>query len=147
MHIEIRTKIMEHPHHFVVIDDDALNNKICRVCIEKSYSGVAVATFTDPIAGFNHVANAYNTPGSNDQITVFLDIKMPTMDAWEFLDRFDMLDEEFKRRVKIYILSSSVDKRDMERAQANRNVVYYLIKPLTIESIRLLTLVQKKKGN
>ena len=69
------------------------------------------------------------------------------MDAWEFLDRFDQLDEDLKKRVRIYILSSSVDKRDMERAQANRNVVYYLIKPLTIESIRLLTLVQKKKGS
>ena len=138
---------MDKTTHFVVIDDDALNNKICRVCIEKSFAGADVKTFTDPIAGFDHLANDYNGAASaNDLITLFLDIKMPTMDAWEFLDRYELLDDQLKKRVRIYILSSSVDKRDMEKAQANKNVVYYLIKPLTIESIRLLSLVQKKKG-
>jgi len=131
--------------HFVVIDDDPLNNKICRVCIEKSYPGVEVTTFTDPVAGFKHISEGYAS--SENFVSLFLDIKMPMMDAWDFLERFEQLDEGLKSRVKIYILSSSVDKRDMERAQANKYVAYYLIKPLTIESIRLLTLVQKKKEN
>jgi len=131
--------------HFVVIDDDPLNNKICRVCIEKSYPGAAVTTFTDPVAGFKHISEDYK--GNDIHVSLFLDIKMPMMDAWDFLERFEQLGEELKGRIKIYILSSSIDKLDMERAQANKNVAYYLIKPLTIESIRLLTLVLQKKDN
>ncbi|MBC7553822.1 MAG: response regulator [Taibaiella sp.] len=136
---------MDKSTRFVVIDDDALNNKICRACIEKLYKDTPVATFIDPKAGFEHIESEYSSAAHDDNCILFLDINMPTMTGWEFLDLFDKLDEKIKNRVKIYILSSSVDKRDMERAQANKNVVYYLIKPLTKETIALITYAQKKK--
>lgn len=136
---------MDKSTRFVVIDDDALNNKICRACIEKLFKEATVTTFTDPKLGFEHIEEEYSSDSHSDTGILFLDINMPTMTSWEFLDLFDMLDEKIKSRVKIYILSSSVDKRDMERAQANKNVVYYLIKPLTKETIALLAYAQKKK--
>ena len=136
---------MDKSSRFIVIDDDALNNKICRVCIEKIYIGANVTTFTDPKEGFNHMVSEYSSTGHTDNAILFLDINMPTMTGWEFLDLFDGLDDSIKRRVKIYILSSSVDKRDMEKAKTNKNVVYYLIKPLTKETIALITYAQKKK--
>ena len=136
---------MDSSSRFIVIDDDALNNKICRVCIEKIYTGVNVTTFTDPKEGFDHVVAEYSRTDHSATATLFLDINMPVMNGWEFLDLFDELDESIKQRVKIYILSSSVDKRDMERAKTNKNVVYYLIKPLTKETIALITYAQKKK--
>lgn len=138
---------MEKSTRFIVIDDDALNNKICRACIEKIFKDAPVATFTDPKLGFEHIEAEYSTAYHDDIGILFLDINMPTMTGWEFLELFDKLDDKIKDRIKIYILSSSVDKRDMERAQANKYVVYYLIKPLTKETIALITYAQKKKSN
>ncbi len=137
---------MDKNTRFIVIDDDALNNKICRACIEKLFKDAHVTTFTDPKEGFDYVQTEYAQEGDFEAL-LFLDINMPVMNGWEFLELFDKLADTLKDRIKIYILSSSVDKRDMEKAQANKNVVYYLIKPLTKETIALITYsVKKKKG-
>jgi CheY-like chemotaxis protein len=56
---------------------------------------------------------------------------MPVMSGWEFLERFDSLDESIKKRISIFILSSSVDSRDKARSYANKNVRDHLTKPIT----------------
>ena len=138
---------MVEPKYFVVIDDDAINNKICRTVIEKIYKDSDVNTFTDPIQGFEFIVSEYSKPGNNNSAILFLDINMPVMDAWDFLALFDRLADDLRNRITIFILSSSVNKADMERAMSNRNVSYYLIKPLTKESIKLITnLTVKKKS-
>ena len=128
---------------FIVIDDDEFTNKICTVTLEKIDKNADIKTFLNPIEGFNHICDTYSQP-DNATAILFLDLNMPIMNGWEFLDRFDTLDETTKQRVKIYILSSSVDKRDIERAKGNKNVIHYLVKPLTKETIRLITYSQNK---
>ncbi len=130
---------------FIIIDDDEFNNKICTVTIEKISADADIKTFMDPLEGFVHIVSHYAKPGNMDTAILFLDLNMPVMNGWEFLDRFEELEESVKKRIKIYILSSSVDKRDMERAKANKNVQHYLVKPLTRETIRLVTHSQNRK--
>ena len=132
---------------FIVIDDDDFNNKICTVSIEKISKDANIKTFLSPAEGLAHIASEYSKTEHNATAVLFLDINMPVMNGWEFLDRFNELDESIKKRIKIYILSSSVDKRDIERAKANKNVVHYLIKPLTKETIRLVTYSQNRDVN
>ncbi|MES2704499.1 MAG: response regulator [Bacteroidota bacterium] len=134
--MEVRTR-------FVVIDDDKLNNKICTATLEKLAANADVKTFIDPLLGFDYIAQQDKATG-DDATVVFLDINMPTLNGWEFLARFDLLDEAVKKRVKLYILSSSVDKRDIDRARSDKNVVHYLVKPLTRETIRLITYSQNR---
>jgi response regulator RpfG family c-di-GMP phosphodiesterase len=76
---------------------------------------------------------------------LLLDIIMPGMDAWDFLKEFESFEPSLKDRIKIYILSSSVDKKDMMKANADKHVEYYLMKPLTSESIHLMVHVLNKK--
>jgi len=130
---------------FIIIDDDAINNKICRKIIEKTYPDIEISDFIDPQEGFNYLAGKYSQKGSDRKAILLLDITMPVMDAWEFLEQFDKLDQSTKSRVKVHILSSSVNKNDMTRAQSNKNVEYYLIKPLTKESIRLIVHVLERR--
>ena len=132
---------------FIVIDDDDFNNKICSVTIEKISKDADIKTFLDPVEGFAHIVSEYSRADHNATAVLFLDINMPVMNGWEFLERFEELDASIKNRVKIYILSSSVDKRDIEKAKKNKNVVHYLIKPLTKETIRLITYSQNREEN
>jgi two-component SAPR family response regulator len=130
---------------FIIIDDDEINNKLCRKIIEKTYPDAAIEDFTDPQEGFNFMVNKYAKSGSAEGAILLLDINMPVMDAWDFLELFEKVDEKVKSKVKVHILSSSVNKADMSRAQSNKNVEYYLIKPLTKESIRLIVHVLNKR--
>lgn len=129
---------------FIVIDDDEFNNKICTVTLEKIDKNANIKTFLSPVEGFAHVVTEYSRTDHKENAVLFLDINMPVMNGWEFLERFEELDPAIKNRVKIYILSSSVDKRDIEKAKANKNIVHYLIKPLTKETIRLITYSQNR---
>lgn len=130
--------------HFVVIDDDAANNKICSATLSKLSEKANIKTFLDPLMGFDHIATEYSREDHDHRCVLFLDINMPVMNGWEFLDRFAWLPDQVKNRVRIYILSSSVDKNDIEMANRNKYVVHYLIKPLTRETIRLVTYSQNR---
>lgn len=136
---------MSHLQNFIIIDDDRLNNKLCRTIIEKIYPESLVVDFTNPVEGFNYVADKYSQADCTDRAILLLDIMMPVMDAWGFLEKFEQLSTETKDRIRIYILSSSIDKSDMARAQSDKNVEYYLIKPLTRESIKLIVHVLNKR--
>jgi CheY-like chemotaxis protein len=60
---------------------------------------------------------------------------MPIWSGWDFVEHFDKLDENIKNRFKIYMLSSSIDNNDKQRAMDNKNVVDYIEKPLTKEKV------------
>ncbi|MCX6290217.1 MAG: response regulator [Bacteroidetes bacterium] len=64
---------------------------------------------------------------------IFLDIHMPLMNGFEFLDAFDALPAPVKHKCKIFILSSSFDQDDIERSKNNPYVKQFFEKPLTKE--------------
>lgn len=69
---------------------------------------------------------------------IFLDIDMPLMDGFQFLDQFDKLSAETKRHCKIIMLTSSISPQDFNRAKNYSYVKKYINKPLTQEEIRKL---------
>jgi len=74
----------------------------------------------------NNAANSANLPDY-----IFLDINMPFVDGWMFLDDYDHLKTNLTKPILIYMVSSSIDPRDMERARKNSNVNDYIIKPVS----------------
>ncbi|HYK54897.1 MAG TPA: hypothetical protein VEV15_00330, partial [Flavisolibacter sp.] len=122
--------------------------KLCRKAIEKIYPAAKITEFTRAQDGLDHIISTYtNTAPGPAKAILLLDIMMPIMNAWDFLDAFDKLGDHIKNQISIYILSSSVSKADMARAQSNKYVEYYLIKPLTKESLKLIVHVQNKRLN
>jgi response regulator RpfG family c-di-GMP phosphodiesterase len=120
---------------FILIDDDPHNNNLCKLYIRHTLPMVEVIDFTLPEKGFHYVETAFN----NSEVIyaiLLLDINMPLMTGWDFLEKYDGLDKKIKDQITIYILSSSVDLRDKDKALNNKYVKGYLVKPLEIDEIR-----------
>jgi response regulator RpfG family c-di-GMP phosphodiesterase len=121
---------------FVIIDDDPVNNALCKMIIKMVLGKMDVRTFTLPEKGFQFLETEYSGKENDSISIILLDLNMPIMSGWEFLERFEELDSQIKSQLEIYILSSSVDPRDKERADADKNVEDYIIKPLTKEIVK-----------
>lgn len=64
---------------------------------------------------------------------ILLDLNMPVMDGWQFLDEFTQIKPA--KKITIYIVSSSIDPEDVERAKTYEDVHNYIIKPVTEKSL------------
>jgi CheY-like chemotaxis protein len=73
----------------------------------------------------NNVANNENLPD-----IIFLDINMPVMDGWHFLEEYIKLKPRIGKVITIYMISTSVDPEDIERAKKIREVSDYIVKPV-----------------
>ena len=115
--------------NYIIIDDDSLHNFICNLLITSSVKESNVKMFTNPEKGLEFIKN--NSNENTSKTVIFLDIEMPKLTGWEFLDRFDKLDEKTKSKYLIYILSSTSNPAYKEQAFKYKNVVNMFVKPLT----------------
>lgn len=63
---------------------------------------------------------------------IFLDLNMPVMDGWEFLNEFSKIKNQIRKKIDLYVVSSSIDSRDIERAKSIDIVSDYLTKPIKL---------------
>lgn len=123
--------------YFVVVDDDSANNLICRIGLQYRFKTCVVMSFTDPLLGLEHIKECCASD-EHKRITLFLDLNMPRMNGWEFLDEFAQLERDQRAKVRIYILSSTIHASDIERAELNPYVEQFLSKPLDKKKISTL---------
>jgi CheY-like chemotaxis protein len=129
------SKTPERGTRFIAIDDDPVNNLICKLTIEMVAGAPEIITFTNAAQAFDYIQNQYASNHDTTETVLLLDINMPVMSGWEFLERFDNLGEDVKHLFKIFILSSSVDERDKQRSYANKNVSAFMVKPLVKDNV------------
>ncbi|MDW3649554.1 MAG: response regulator [Bacteroidia bacterium] len=120
----------------MIIDDDEINNFICVKNLKDSGFSDEASFCLRGKDGLEELKNA-----SPEEIpdVIFLDINMPLMNAWEFLEEYNKLASGFNKEVKLFILSSSVYKRDIAKSSEYANVTDYIIKPLnkaTLDKVR-----------
>ena len=109
----------------LLIDDNYIDNFVTSRLLENCNFAESIEIYQSSAEAIESLRNGKLTPD-----VIFLDIRMPVMDGFEFLVEYDKLEIE-KQSVKIFMLSSSLDPNDMRRSLANKYVTQFLHKPLT----------------
>lgn len=123
--------------NFWVIDDDPIFQMIVqKLLMQIDFCG-NVETSKNGLYAADKLKEALESPGSLPDI-IFLDINMPIMDGWQFLEKFTSWINEDGKVPEIYIVTSSIDDKDKDKAAAHNYIKDYIIKPVTPEFIRSL---------
>jgi CheY-like chemotaxis protein len=125
---------------YIIVDDDPFNNMICCMIIKRTLGEVDTKTFTVPEEGLIFIQKKYKF--SLNHTILLLDINMPTLTGWEFLERYEKLSEKVKTQINIYLHSSSLNQIDRDKAKANKYVKDFISKPLNSETI--LSIAEKE---
>ncbi|OOQ57758.1 response regulator [Mucilaginibacter pedocola] len=121
-----------------IIDDDEIYTCIIKRMI--AGSGLASSELFFPNGQEAIEFFKSNISGKPDALpdVILLDINMPVLDGWQFLDKFSLLDSPAQKDIPIFIVSSSIDEKDHRKAKSYPQVLDYVVKPVSLDSLKKL---------
>jgi CheY-like chemotaxis protein len=115
-----------------VIDDDQIYQLIIRKVVERTGKFDRIQFYND---GVNALEDFKNPTTILPEI-ILLDINMPQMDGWQFLDTLIAHRPNFHQETIIYIVTSSIAHSDRDKAKSYKEVSGFLSKPLSVEKLK-----------
>ncbi|MCC8426839.1 response regulator [Mucilaginibacter sp. UR6-11] len=122
---------------FIVIDDTELDHFIARKMITNANSAFHVRSFMDASQALEHIM----VDGHDDSIKVvllFLDIYMPLMNGFQFVEAFEKLDQAIQDKYYIVALTSSIEISDINRISSYHSFRARITKPITADELKEL---------
>lgn len=118
-----------------LIDDDKLFIFLVRKTISLTGIEVNITEFSDGQMAIDHLKENAGNPQNLPDI-MFLDLRMPIMDGWEFLQEYILIEPVLEKKNKLYVFSSSIAPHDIERAKDIGLVNDFIIKPILKEKFQ-----------
>ncbi len=127
------------------IDDDPITLMLCKKVISKSSFSHEIITAQNGEEALHHFNTLKYTNDKNKRKPelIFLDLNMPIMGGWEFLDHFTSSDYKEFNSAPVIVLSSTIDPEDLAKAKKYPIIIDFLSKPITLPMLEYL----KKKIN
>jgi CheY-like chemotaxis protein len=118
----------------LLIDDDFTTNYLHKKIISKSEMGSSIEVANNGKEGIEKLWALNETiKDENSLVLIFLDLNMPIMDGWGFLEVFEEIKSSLIFNTDLFILSSSINPDDESRAKSNSQVLDYFPKTLTVD--------------
>lgn len=115
-----------------IIDDSEVDLFVQKKFIEMQQFAGEVVTFSSPTQALEVLGSHSHKDAGG---LVFLDLNMPLINGFEFLDKAREKSSGIFNRMKVVILTSSNSRADQDRAMSFKNVITFISKPLTIQSL------------
>lgn len=120
-----------------LIDDDDVYQYTFVKALEEFVSRDSIKLFGDGEQALSFIEKNLSDSELLPDV-VFLDINMPLMDGWEFMDCFSKLKSSLPKSTRVYMVSSSIDSTDVDRARSLKDVNDYLIKPISLVDLETI---------
>ncbi len=124
-----------------VIDDDPIYQIIINKIIQRSEMFSVVTTFKNGKEAIDALHDTVHHKLDTTEILpdiILLDINMPIMDGWEFMEKMGLLKSKFSKPITVYIVSSSIAAEDKNKSKTYTDILGYLSKPVTINDLVLI---------
>ncbi len=122
-------------NNIILIDDDPIFNFINSKVIQTTKLGFVVHIFDKAFEALDELSNIARSDANDYRCIIFVDINMPGVNGWEFLERFTLLPASLIDSCRVFMLSSSNDASDIERSATYKPVKGFISKPLTRQHV------------
>ena len=112
-----------------IVDDDDIYQFTTIKIIESLKLAKKIIVFSDGEEAINFMIDNINEENELPDV-IFLDINMPIMDGFQFMDEYVKIKPKVGKKITIYMVSSSVNPTDIERAKKIEDISDYIIKPI-----------------
>lgn len=114
-------------HKIWIVDDDKILTYVLKRMLESVNSFENIEVYHNGKEAYDELIKGRNSPELLPDI-ILLDLNMPVMDGWQFLDVFETM--TFNKKIILYIVSSSIDSNDHLSAKNYKAVSDFLVKPI-----------------
>lgn len=127
----------------LLIDDNDIDNFINERMVKGCGFSDVVYVNTSTRSAIEFLRNLAVNPAFTADVfptVIFLDINMPILDGFQFLSEIEKMDFDFVRKLRVVMLTSSINPADQEKAMKSKLVTAFLHKPLTEEALKGLSI-------
>lgn len=120
------------------VDDDAIVRMVGKKILNSIEFNKTITQFDNGQSALDDIVRRVDQNKFDqlkEPILILLDINMPILDAWGFMDEFSKLDQKIKKHFLIAIITSSIDNSDREKAFSYPEVMDYISKPLSVKHV------------
>ncbi len=124
-------------HSFIIVDDNVLDCFIVEKKIQMTGTADHIFSYSDPKEAFNVIEDSKDKTDLNKTV-IILDIHMPLMNGFEFVEEFEKLPKSIQDKYTIWALTTSMNIKYINRISSYKSVKHLLRKPLKTDSLTAL---------
>jgi len=136
---------MENKLKFLVIDDNEIDRLVTGRLLKIHLKTVNVHYATTGRDGIEWLKA--NNESVDYMLFILLDIRMPGMDGFKFLEAIEKLDNRLKKNINVFMLSSTLNRDELKRAMCSKYVKRLFIKPLPVKELVDFIPVSQEKSS